>query len=632
MREAVIIQKLTTFSLFFCLLIRIIKRCKIYYIEPAGRFRGKLDRIIFFEKWDIYWINRIYSEYSEYRKWAFVARELTDSIFSQVKESKFIIELEMFLCVDGILHKKMDVLWKKRIYEVLEPFAHQIAAADYFLKKEKVDRVTIVSSRDFSILLKTGFFSNNITIHFSRFLEGIGLLNIFFKQYSTVWRRVFTFRNKNPRSLKPLSTGYGNGEINTENVEVVFFPHKGINYGDLFVKDHFYNEDPESSFHKSKILHISLWEKNESYIIKSHKFYHTNNIPYIDMADIDVSIQKIIKECIRLILKDRVSLISFIHHYGVMPAFFFFLSFFKIKSYIETFSRFSNLKVALVGYAFLFPIELAMALSILKIQVCASQERFIHAFFPQAVFILDYYFVSGNVVQEIGLKNSSINHCIPVGLVRVDQIYDYEKLNIPDDKYDLIKKKQKLILALDYHLPVNDFEDLMRPVAKIRQTRRFYEDLINLAQEFPEIHVVIKGKDTESYKSPYIKDIMERIVDADNVSVEMDLKRYNPYYLSEKADLTIACYTSLADELLAAGRPVIFYESSDYLETIFNYEHLPIIVYDFRGLKFHVENFFKGKCLDEDMQTAMIRKYYSDCYHGKVREKIQTYLKNITDN
>jgi Leucine-rich repeat (LRR) protein len=137
---------------------------------------------------------------------------------------------------------------------------------------------------------------------------------------------------------------------------------------------------------------------------------------------------------------------------------------------------------------------------------------------------------------------------------------------------------------------------------------------------------VIKGKEAASYRSEYIKDILEEISRIDNMCIELDYARYNPYYISEKADLTIACHTSLCDELLAAGRKVIIYEISDLLSTLFNYENLPIIVNNYSELKNNVDKCLKNVYLSEETINAIKERFYSNCYHGQIQRNIQSFL------
>ena len=74
-------------------------------------------------------------------------------------------------------------------------------------------------------------------------------------------------------------------EKNWSKYEIVYFPHKGIWYGNLFLKNHFHSSEPENPFHKSKILHFSLSE-DKNLIKSSIDYYNENNIPYADWSEV----------------------------------------------------------------------------------------------------------------------------------------------------------------------------------------------------------------------------------------------------------------------------------------------------------------------------------------------------------
>ena len=438
--------------------------------------------------------------------------------------------------------------------------------------------------------------------------------------------RNIIFAKLKSKKIQDDQQGFSIKEVNVEDFKVAYFPHKGIFYGKLFVKDHFYNEKNDSPFFKSNILHISLNEKTKDFMFNCFKYYNENGIPYIDSSDLSCSNRKLLADCIKLMSNMHLNVLYDIYKYGLDFMLMALRAYCKLKLYCSIVSHLKNLKVALVGYDVLFPCELSVALSLSGVKVCASQERLIQAFYPQTYLIFDYYFVASEVVMERGLKNSHIEKCIPVGLVRVDKLFEYEKKNIFDEKYDVIKKTRKIVLALDFHLPLNDIEDISRSAGKVVQARQFYNDLINLSIDFPSLYIIIKGKLIEPYRSHYIADIVERINSIDNIATELNLEKYDPYYISEKADLTIACHTSLADELLAAGRKVIFYKVSDYMELYFNYDNLPIIVGDYDGLRHHVKNYLKGIYLNEEIINKIKKKFYGNCYHGNVRKNIQSTL------
>lgn len=612
-------------------LYRLFMKYDVYYLDMHLRYRD-LKTIQDLEKAGIKWVKREYQHFSQYLSSMFDAVDYAEHIYKTVRLSHTNRTIDNILVNNESQRKKMDVFWKYYIYRAILPFAEQYAAAQFLINTGKYDRVNIIAINSLASLLK-GKFERNIKV---RIFPGLD----FYKGYIRILKeygggffkrgiRFFQSRKEKQNTTQKEDYEKSPDLKDIETYEVIYFPHQGVFYSDLFKKDHFYNDNMHSPFHKSKILHISLGEKNETYMVENYDFYKENSIPYMDLYDIGYNKKDLRKKVIQLLCKLHVRLFSDIFLYKFWYIMYALYLYTTIERYQLVFLKFKNLKVALVGYDHLFPRYLSMALSLTGVKVCATQERLIFAYWPDNFYIFDYYFVAGRAIKEEGLKSSYIDHCVPVGMMREDKLYEYEKLKIYDEKYDRIKKVQKLVLALDYHMPDDEIENTTRQGAKIDQTRQFYKDLIRLSKEFPSLHIVIKGKIADLYKSPFISDIVEEIKSIDNMEIELDLKKYNPYYIGEKADLTIACHTSLADELLAAGRKVIFYEATDLMETLLTYDNLPIIVKDYDRLKKHIENFLDGIYLDGSAIKTLREKYYANCFHGRVQKTIQEMLDKI---
>ena len=608
----------------FLKIARLFISIDVYYIsigQTSGITQKHIDAL---ETRRIFWIKKYYKKFSEYEKGRFIARAFTDEVFEKVLKSHVLLEIQKYFGKNDDHIKKFETLWRRNIYLFLENLGFQHAAAEFLRENENYERVYVLSFCSLTKFLKANFFKECklVTVPFFGFLLDI------YPFFKAIIKRIVLRRKKKEKSSEQdqnVLSSSTNDSIS--DYEVVYFPHQGIFYGDLFTKDHYYTENENSLLHKSKILHISLGEKDEEYMEGSYHYYSKNHIPYMDLYDLQVPKKHILKSMISLLFRMNLKIVIDVYIFGASFIVMVFKVLLKLQFYLQSLIQFKKLKVALVGYDYLFPLELSLALSIKDIITCATQERFILSFFKDAFYIFDYYFVAGKEVYERGCKGSAIQHAIPVGLVRVDHLYYYEKEKIYDPKYDEIKKDKRLILALDYHLPNNEMENISRSSAKIDETRGFYLNLIRLAMDFSSIHIVIKGKDLDSYSSPYVNDIMNEIESIPNIEVEKDLSRYNPYYISEKADLTIACHTSLCDELLAAKRKVIFFEYSDRLETLFDYDNLPIIVHEYEELKNAVSKFLEGNYLEEE-RINELAGLFSYCYHGKVREIVQHHIVN----
>jgi len=630
-KRCLVIYRLTKPAMLYIAIRKIFIKGDVYYLDMHNAYRN-VDKIKELEKNNIKWIKREYRHLSQYLAGMYDAVSYSEHIYDKLRRSHLHQAIADALLKNNSQRKKMDVFWKYYIYRMIWPFAEEYAAARYLENTGRYDRVSIISFNSLASFLKERI-AGTIKVCALPGLDFYKGYTRILKEYGiSFFRRGLVFL-RGDRS-KPVLAGQGCYERSPHlkdagEYEVIYFPHQGIFYSDLFTKDHFYSDDADSPLHKSRILHISLGEKNAQYMAENYEYYKKNGIPYMDLYEIEYDAKGVRKKVIDLLYRLKTKLLSDMARYSFWYIMYALYLYATVERYSAICSRFKNLKVALAGYDHLFPRYLSMALALLDCKVCATQERLIFAFWPDNYYMFDYYFVAGRAAKEEGLKTSYIDHCIPVGMVREDKLYEYEKIRVYDEKYDTIKERKKLILALDYHMPDDEIEDANRQAAKIHHTRQFYGDLMRLARSYPSLHIVIKGKMSDLYKSPFIEDLVKEINSIDNIEIELDLKRYNPYFISEKADLTIACHTSLADELMAAGRKVIFYETTDLMETLLPYDHLPIIVTDYDELEYHVKNFLKGIYLDDVTIKALQEKYYADCFHGKVQKTVQLMLEKI---
>ena len=625
-----VLQRLSICSFAIGILFRGFKY-EIYFVEVDKMFRNlKIIKVL--GKIGFKWIKAEYDSYSSASRGEYyLAVEFAEIIFKKLANESGILKniTKILSSKQEDMEDRIDVLWKSTIYQYIVEFAETCAAAEFLFNKNESSKIIIVTTSKLGLLCKDSL-SHKIRI------ICLPSLRILRWIWNRLRRKCVSFMRKNMAHVAMKNAGHlkcsnscSDKEARIENIEVAFFPHKGIYYGKLFMKDHFYSDDINSPLHISRILHISLGEKTEEYMLDSYKFYIERGVPFIDLHDLNYNKHKLGHEIYDLLKQIKFGLLVEWLRFGSDYLFSIFSSFIAVRNHYNRLSQLPSLKMALFGYDFLVSRQLSVACSLLGIKLCATQERFIQAFFPRNYSIIDYYFVAGRKVADDGLRNAQIENIIPIGLLRVDNIFAYKEKKIFDEKYDGIKRDKKLILALDYHLAMNELENIERYDAKIEYMRQFYEDLIRLAEEFKSIHIVIKGKDTKSYRTPYLKDIINRIEKIVNIDIELDLEKYSPYFISEKADLTIACHTSLADELIAAGRKVIFYETSDFMETVFDYEGLPIIVKDYDELKYHVEKVLKGIYLDKEIIDRLRKEFYSDCFHGKVKKKIVNKIEEI---
>ncbi|MFC1743997.1 hypothetical protein ACFL35_08385 [Candidatus Riflebacteria bacterium] len=415
--------------------------------------------------------------------------------------------------------------------------------------------------------------------------------------------------------------------------EILFFSNKDI-IGDLFSRDHFYSDDPQSPFFYSNILHVYL--KNPVDLSEAHcNFFKENAIPSVYFYAFENK-----KDFFKFLLKGMVRFLSHpfcciknFHRTGFFSLTLIFFIYFSIQRNLKLISHFKNAKIALIWYEVLFCRLLSVALALKGIKTVATQERFLLTWKRDHGLNLDHYFVAGEVVKE-QLQSCedffSIGNIFPIGLLRSDLIRD--KSNLPaEDKYLKIKKSYFLILALDIPIELTANENRLGWDTQWSNIKRFYRDLIRLSFDFPKAYIVIKGKNTNVLRHPEFSELVNLIENLPNICIETNLAYYSPYKMATLVDAAVAIHTSLGEEMLARGKQVIFYDFYAGLPTsFFDYEGAPIFAFNYQQLADKVDKIIKGHSLmPQEIFDNFRMRFFSSYPPGNVRDKLREQLIEI---
>lgn len=419
--------------------------------------------------------------------------------------------------------------------------------------------------------------------------------------------------------------------------EVLYFPHQGISYGDLFIKDQYYSSDPESPFAATRILHLAASRLDEP-SAASVLYYRGHGLAFDSIDQISPfgwrSEFFTLLSFLRLAIRARVFSGEELWRWQGYRIAAYFFAFRMLARYVAAVRAFPSARVALVGYDVLFSPWLAAALVSAGVRTVATQERFILPFYGHLDALVDHYLVWGERVQE-EIEKNPVSFCrkelVVVGPPRAERIGN-RSFNVPaDDKYARIRNHSFLVLALDYHTTKTWDEDRLARAATWRLVRNFYEVMLNLARRYPKIHVVIKGKDLSNLKNPHLSEVIGRIERQENIEFETALDRYTPAYMATIADLGVALHTSLGDEMLAAGRPCLFYDEIGFLDDLYDYDGFPVVVRSFEELSDRV-----GRMLDngpgafmDDKDFAALRSYLYGQSGEPTRDRIQKNLEGM---
>lgn len=137
-----------------------------------------------------------------------------------------------------------------------------------------------------------------------------------------------------------------------------------------------------------------------------------------------------------------------------------------------------------------------------------------------------------------------------VGLARVELLKSFMGLRNSETK--------KTVLVLDFHTNPNPLDDAFNPFFNWESNKAFYQDILRLAAIHPKVKFIIRGKDDAWCSVPFFKGVVAQVEATPNVEVNREYDEVNvSYKLAATADLIIARQTSLGDEAMAAGIPVL---------------------------------------------------------------------------
>jgi hypothetical protein len=120
------------------------------------------------------------------------------------------------------------------------------------------------------------------------------------------------------------------------------------------------------------------------------------------------------------------------------------------------------------------------------------------------------------------------------------------------------------VLVLDYHTDRSICQFSGRQLNNVEFNRQFYKTIIEVAQKYPSLNFLIKGKNHDFLSMEEFNDIVNSIAKMNNLTVLTDYGYWTPYRAVSKSKFATALHTSLGDEMLQIGKPVIFYDPPNF--------------------------------------------------------------------
>ncbi|MGE4556737.1 MAG: hypothetical protein AB7D07_07925 [Desulfovibrionaceae bacterium] len=417
--------------------------------------------------------------------------------------------------------------------------------------------------------------------------------------------------------------------------KVIYFPHQSIFYGKLFKKDYFYSKDDSSPFFPKNILHLEV--RPSPSIQKQLEAQINMGLPTYVMPSINIrhaffSSMSYIKKLWRgrrILLKCGEGNRKLLFYFYTLYVFYQ-----HYRCLLDVVAP--RARLALLGYEMLFPVELSLALKSKGIKTVALQERLYATFMGcYRSFVVDEYLVMSRKIAEIYIKKPcvALQNVTPVGLIRTDTLLSYKKIG----NNSCMKSIRRKVVALDYHSNSDLYEQRTQPNMTWTSNKSFYKDLIHIAIDFPMLDITIRGKNATWLSIDAFCDIACIINFLPNLTVSEDYKQFDTAYkLCSESDLIIAKHTSLADECIAVGQPVLIHDYAHNAKTIvsklFDYDGAPFFCHSFKELRQRIEQFLAtGSIMNSEEYDVLRNRFFDGLADGRVRQRVQRIINAMAD-
>jgi hypothetical protein len=406
---------------------------------------------------------------------------------------------------------------------------------------------------------------------------------------------------------------------------VAFVTHQGLKYGNIFQKDLFYSTRTDSELHPERLLHIDY----------SGVPNPSEKIKWVCLGNQKQSLFMHIYFALIALCKGIPHIRHIRHIFGLIILTRFYVGY---RSYSSKLDKYPDLKIALIDYDVLCPKDLILAFEEKGIITIATQERFVSAFgklFTST--IIKYYLCNSPLTAEALLKNpiTCVDYYIPVGQYRTDKLLERKRATPPQILKAPIAKGRKIITALGYHTQMEWHNSQVDLLINWKTHQQFLDDMIQLSNDIPDIFIILRYKNVDWMSLPIFNEIIQKINSSENIIISTDYsKDFFSYDICAHSDLVIAKYTSLADECLSVGIPVLFHEYTHNTERIladvFDYNPAKIMCFNYQELLERAKIVINGK------PNTMIQDYeylknvvYGGLSDGRVKERIHKHIEEL---
>jgi len=441
----------------------------------------------------------------------------------------------------------------------------------------------------------------------------------------SIIRRFFYFLKTTLRFRGQVVSHTGTSAREVDQSRVALVTHKGLDYGNLLKNDYFHSARIDSELHPERLLHIDY----SGWISPSEK------LKWVCLGNPHQSFITNIHSVLVVWSKGILHVRNMQHLICLLHLTNFYAGY---KSFSTALEAYPDLKVALIDYEILCPKALLLAFESRGIRTVGTQSRFIFAFnrLLSSIILNNYLCASPFAVEA--LKRSPINcvdHYLPVGQIRSDNLLEAKKSPPPQILKAPISKGLRIITALGFHTHMEWQNSQVDLLLNWKAHQHFLDDMIRLSKEIPDIFIILRYKYVNWVSLPVFAETIQKINSSGNMIISMDYdKSYFSYDLCAHSDLVIAKHTSLGDECLSVGIPVLFHEYTHNTERLvadaFDYTPARIMCFNYQELLERTKIILSGtpNAMTEDYEYLK-NVVYGGLGDGKVKERIHAYIEKL---
>ena len=423
-------------------------------------------------------------------------------------------------------------------------------------------------------------------------------------------RRGAPSKKPSPLPLSPLIV-----PTKRTDQKIALITHMGLTFGNLFKKDLYYSD----AIKKPDVLHIDYHgikcpEPGLSWVTFNSHCCNTKDT----LAVLTRGLPHIRR------LSHIIGLIELMREYALY------------RSYRNHLTPYKNLKLALIDFDVLCPKELILALESRGIETVATQERFGLTFNNLlGSVIATHYLCASQYAADVmaGSPLNAVEHYEPVGLHRSDYIWGFWPMAPPDCLKEPLSKGKRIIVAFGFHTYTAWETSQADLLCNWKAHRQFLEDMLRLSEDINGVFIILRYKHINWITSPEFADLLQKIHNSDNITISEDYSESHfSYRLCAYSDLVIAKSTSIADECLSFGIPVLFHE---YMH---NTDSLVSGAFDYldAGIDCHSydELVMKAKAVLVDTiprgKYSMLKQtLFGNLGDGNTRERVRRYVEKL---